>query len=141
MPVVPVADWILFWSYLRGVPASSGEAGREHKDALGSHRQVSLITIGRAGRGGSKRLLTPMIQVCFPLPHLKPAQEDLLSWQWFRRRCHLKVTDRDFVDRWSLDLIKTICGFLPGTTSRANHPQSAMLLTTDSWLNRSSLAA
>lgn len=28
-----------------------------------------------------------------------------------------------------------------GTTSRANRPQSAMLLTTDSWLNRSSLAA
>lgn len=52
-----------------------------------------------------------MIQVCFPSPHLHPAQECLLPWQLFRRRFHRKVTDRDFVNRWSLDLIMSNCGF------------------------------
>lgn len=41
------------------------------------------------------------------------------------------MTDRDFVDRWSLDLIKSIPGFQPATTSWANDPQSAMLLTAE----------
>lgn len=52
-----------------------------------------------------------MIQVCFPSLHLQPAQECLLPWQFFRRRFHWKVIDRDFVNRWSLDLIMSNCGF------------------------------
>lgn len=52
-----------------------------------------------------------MIQVCFPSPHLQPAQECLLHWQLFRGRFHRKVTERDFVNRWSLDRIMSNCGF------------------------------
>lgn len=52
-----------------------------------------------------------MIQVCFPSPHLQPAQECLLPWQPIRRGFHRKVIDRDFVDRWSLDLIMSNRGF------------------------------
>lgn len=95
--LLPAADWFLFRPWLRGAAATSVEAGRECEDTLGSHRQVPLITIGRAGLRGSKRLLTPMIQVCFPSPHLGPAREALLSWQQFGRRRHAKVTDRQMV--------------------------------------------
>lgn len=46
-------------------------------------------------------------------PHLEPASKELLSWQRFIGWRHLKVTDKDFTDRWSLDLIMSICGFQP----------------------------
>lgn len=138
---LPAAGFYSGCSYLV-LPATSVEAAREYEDALGSHRQVSLITIGRAGHRGSKRLLTPMIQVCFPSPHHQPAQKDLLPWQLFRRRFRLKVTYRDFVDRWLLDLIMSICGF-----RHARYPQSSVL-TVDRcageeprWLNHTTLAA
>lgn len=67
-----------------------------------------------------------MIQVCFPSLHHQPAQKDLLPWQLFRRRFHLKVTDRDFVDRWLLDLIMSTCGF-----RHACYPQSSVLTVDD----------
>lgn len=62
-------------------------------------------------------------------PTLKPAPEGLLSWQRFRRRCHLKVTDRDFADRWSLDLIKTIQAWkhLPSSVSDAAWQQKQLV--------------
>lgn len=46
-------------------------------------------------------------------PHLEPASKELLSWQGFIGWRHLKVTDKDFTDRWSLDLIMSICGIQP----------------------------
>lgn len=46
-------------------------------------------------------------------PHQEPASKELLSWHRFRRWRRLKVTDKDFIDRWSLDLIMSICGFQP----------------------------
>lgn len=61
-------------------------------------------------------------------PHPEPVSKELLSWQRFMGWRHLKVTDKDFTDRWSLDLIMSICGFQP-RQMHSQHPSGQWSLS------------
>lgn len=109
-------------SWLCVVPINSVGAGREYEYTLGPHWQVSLIIIGQVGHRGSKSLLTLMIKVpahtqnspqknCCPGAASKRKERFLFFFELVFIWSLLKETYKDFIDRWSLDLIMSICGF------------------------------
>lgn len=85
--------------------------------AMWPHWQVSLIIIGQVAHRGTKSLLTLMVHVqagaynffqkiCFFLEPLPKEQKRKTEFP----QGTLKETYKDFLDRWSLKLITSICG-------------------------------
>lgn len=68
------------------------------------------------------------------IPTQEPSFRQLLCWRWCRGWHHQNVTDKVFIDRWSLDLIMSICRFQPRQMHAPlvgnNHYQSRTPLST-----------
>ena len=107
------ADWLLLWPRLRGVPTRSQGAGRGYQHTLGSHWQVLLVIVRQAGHRRSKRLLTPMIWVRFKPTPRTCFQATVVPALVQGMTSSKRVIDKAFADRWSLDLIMSICRSQP----------------------------